>query len=580
MAPLDRITTWHAPERRKQPIPGGDLFHLISRNLPDYCIFVLSPQGIVLSWSPGAERMTEYSAREVVGNNLAFLDLPEGAPGSSSLRVARETGRFEHEDWWTRRDGVRFWVDQTISPLRDDDGTLVGYIGIVRDLTERAKARAAASAKSLQDQRGADRESDADAAERRAAFLAEASSVLVASAISFDNAIKSLARLAVSRLADWCVVYSLDDGGSVHLVEVAHRDPREEAAMQDALDLRIQLQRSNPIMAVINSGHAEMFEEVKAEQLEVLAHGKQHLDLLRKLGVASLMITPLIARGRVHGALMLVRSAPDQRYNQSDLELSEELARRAAIAIDNARLYRAAQEANRAKADFLAIVSHELRTPLNAIMGYSDLLDTGISGPISEPQRRQLARIRGAARHLLQLIEEILSYARIEAGGLELDLEKTTLGQIAEDAAAVIEPMATGKNLALRLKLDCPKQQVTTDAAKVRQILVNLLSNAVKFTQRGEVEIGCTVDDTSARFWVRDTGSGISREQIEKIFEAFWQVERPTTRHVGGTGLGLSVARRFARLLGGEIRVASEPGRGSTFTFTLPLHHAASKTEG
>jgi signal transduction histidine kinase len=258
-------------------------------------------------------------------------------------------------------------------------------------------------------------------------------------------------------------------------------------------------------------------------------------------------------------------------YTEEDLALAEELGRRAAIALDNARLYREAQQANRAKADFLAIISHELRTPLNAIMGYSDLLDAGISGSMTDRQLRQVDRIRASARHLLQLIEEILSYARMEAGGEELRLEAADARDIARDAAIVIEPLAQSRDLELRLQVDGPEIMMQTDAGKVRQVLVNLLSNAVKFTERGHVELRVSAQNSQVVYEVIDTGVGIPASEMARIFDPFWQAERPNTRRVGGTGLGLSVSRRYVRLLRGDIKVESEPGRGTRVRVTLPM---------
>jgi signal transduction histidine kinase len=273
----------------------------------------------------------------------------------------------------------------------------------------------------------------------------------------------------------------------------------------------------------------------------------------------------------VLGAMTLVMRDPAREYDEDDLHLAEELGRRAAIALDNARLYRDAQEANRAKADFLAVMSHELRTPLNAIMGYSDLLDAEISGDLTERQRKQTDRIRASARHLLQLIEEILSFARIEAGGEEARPALTEAQDIARDACAVIEPMAKSKGLDFHV--DAPEEVITleTDAGKARHILVNLLSNAVKFTERGAVTLRVRQQGDAVVFDVIDTGIGIPSDQVDRIFDPFWQVERPNTRRAGGTGLGLSVSRRYARLLHGDIRVESEPGRGTQFSVVLPL---------
>jgi signal transduction histidine kinase len=240
------------------------------------------------------------------------------------------------------------------------------------------------------------------------------------------------------------------------------------------------------------------------------------------------------------------------------------------------RARRVAEEANRAKSDFLAMMSHELRTPLTAIIGFGDLLYEGISGPLGELPRSQIGRIRQGARHLLALIEDILSYSRIEAGKQELSIETVNVGDLARDAAGVVEPLATKKGLALRVSVPDVRVAIATDARKLRQILLNLLGNAVKFTERGEVVL--TVEhgaDGGVAFRVRDTGGGIAPTHLERIFQPFEQVDTSLANRHQGTGLGLGLSRKLAHLLGGELSVESELGVGSTFTLLLPARLAA-----
>lgn len=236
----------------------------------------------------------------------------------------------------------------------------------------------------------------------------------------------------------------------------------------------------------------------------------------------------------------------------------------------------AAEGANIAKGNFLAVMSHELRTPLSAIIGYEELLADGITGPVTDAQRHQLARIKASAQHLLQLIDQILTYSRIDAGREVLRLDDVDANELASDAASLVEPLASDKGLALEITLLGYHLPMSTDAGKVRQIIVNLLSNAVKFTSSGTVQMKLYHDGATVRYVVSDTGVGIAQENLDHIFEAFWQVEQSSTRRTGGTGLGLSVTRRLANLLGGDISVESDLGSGSTFTVTLPLELSAS----
>ena len=226
--------------------------------------------------------------------------------------------------------------------------------------------------------------------------------------------------------------------------------------------------------------------------------------------------------------------------------------------------------ANQAKSDFLAVMSHELRTPLTAIMGYAELILNGVLGEVNEKQAWHLERLLVSARHLLQLIDEILVFTRAEAGREQVRSERVDLAKVVNEVGQRIEPIAREKGL--EFSVHAPEQPtlVELDRGKVRQVLMSLLSNAVKFTSRGGVELKAELEDGQAVFRVRDTGPGIQPEHMEEIFDPFWQAEQATTRTQGGTGLGLSLARRLARLLGGDISVESTPGVGSTFTVRVP----------
>jgi len=236
------------------------------------------------------------------------------------------------------------------------------------------------------------------------------------------------------------------------------------------------------------------------------------------------------------------------------------------------RLARAnAESANQAKTQFLAVMSHELRTPLSAVIGYADLMSEGVGGPPNPTQTVYIDRIKLSAWHLLSLIEGILSFARVEAGKETIRIASTDVAAIAAEVLSVIEGQAEAKGLELRARLAQGMPPASTDPAKLRQILLNLLGNAVKFTEQGTVELVVEHSGSYAFCHVRDTGPGISTEDIQRIFEPFVQADQSNTRRSGGTGLGLTIARNFATMIGAEITVQSEPGVGSTFTLQVPL---------
>jgi signal transduction histidine kinase len=321
---------------------------------------------------------------------------------------------------------------------------------------------------------------------------------------------------------------------------------------------------------VLETQRAQLVNDLSDAALASIARDAEHLRLLRALEPRSYIGVPLRARGNLLGVLFLFGA---KHLTESDLATAEELARRAGLALDNARLFREAEEASRTKSEFLATMSHELRTPLTAIIGYQALLADGITGPVTDAQRQQLRRIKVSATHLLGLIDEVLTFSRIEAAREMPRLERVDAGDVVRRAAEMIEPLAAEKSLALTVTAPPAPLVLHTDASKLRQILVNLLSNAVKFTERGEIALALRADGTHAVFEVRDTGVGIAPEHLERIFDPFWQVERQPTRKAGGTGLGLSVTRRLADLLGGDVTVESTPGAGSTFRVRLPLEN-------
>ena len=278
--------------------------------------------------------------------------------------------------------------------------------------------------------------------------------------------------------------------------------------------------------------------------------------------------------------LWSARALRESEKERVDLLIMEQNARaiaeRARVEAEAARAE--AERANTIKTDFLAVMSHELRTPLTAIMGYEELLSDGITGPVTELQRQQLGRINASARHLLGLIDEILTFARVDVGRERVRWESMSVNKTLDDAASLIEPMAAAKKLNYVIELLDEDQAIQTDPTKFRQMLVNLLSNAVKFTDKGEVRLTTSVPTGMLEIRIADTGVGIDAAHIEHVFEPFWQLEQSATRKSGGTGLGLSVTRKLARLLGGDVTVASRVGSGTTFLLKLPLMAPAGET--
>lgn len=458
---------------------------------------------------------------------------------SETRRAQREGNAVEYEEYLPELDA---WMRNTIVPV---SGSLMTF---TRDITRRKRE------------------------EEGAKLLSDVSRVL-ASTLEYETTLEAVARLAVGDLSDWCAVDLVDSDGAIRQVVVAHID---EARIKwaKALNKRYPPDYSGPtgVGHVIKTGQPEIYPDITDEMLVASAKDDDHLGIMRELRLKSALVVPMIARGRTLGALTLVSTEKGRRYGDDDMALAMELATRAALAIDNAQLYRSALAASEAKSAFLATMSHELRTPLNAIIGYQSLLKEGIDGPLNKSQLAQLTRIRASADHLLGLIDEILTFSRVEAGKEIVRREEVSLRSIIDEALTMIAPLADVKKLTLRA--EGHDARLFTDGNKVRQILLNLLSNAIKFTDSGEVLARSRADGEKIAVSIIDTGIGIAAENLGRIFDPFWQVEQRSTRKVGGTGLGLSVSRSLAQLVGGDIGVESELGKGSTFTLTLPVGQA------
>lgn len=422
-------------------------------------------------------------------------------------------------------------------------------------------------------------------------FLAESSHVL-ASSLDYQTTLTSITNLAVPQLADWCTVHIVDDAGTTRQLAVAHTDPDKVAWAQE-------LQRRYPYdpnatrgaASVICTGQSELYSEISDTLLEASARDPEHLSLLRQVGFSSIMIVPIRTHGRTFGAISFVAAESGRRYDSIDLSLAEELGRRAALAVENAQLYDAAQRdrakaeaANRIKDEFLAVLSHELRSPLNPILGWTKLLRTrSFDKPAID---RALEVIERNARLQAQLIEDLLDVSRILQGKMVLNVTTIDLVTTIKAALETVRLAAEAKSIQIHTQL-APVGPVNGDANRLQQVIWNVLSNAIKFTPSGgRVEIrlepaqgrrddgggmGAATPDY-AQIQIQDTGKGISPEFLPHVFDYFQQEDSTTTRRFGGLGLGLAIVRHLTELHGGTVEAESPgEGQGATFTIRLPL---------
>ncbi|MUL38279.1 hypothetical protein BWI75_18570 [Gloeocapsopsis sp. AAB1 = 1H9] len=433
-------------------------------------------------------------------------------------------------------------------PLQTEAGNTLGFVKIMQDKTESRQA--------------AEREQ----------FLAQ-SSIALAASIDYKTTLTTIARLAVPFLADYCFFDVVNTSGQIERVAWHIAD----LALQDLFD---QVQQfvppqdfdSHPIVNVLRSGHAHFVPIVTQEWMQSVATSSAHSQFMQQCRLRSLMTVPLKINHRSLGALTFCFTAhSNRRYTQAELTLAEELARRAALALDNAKLYHQAKEANRIKDEFLAVLSHELRSPLNPILGWAKLL---LSKKLDETKTRQaLITIERNAKLQSELIEDLLDVSRILQGKLSLNISPVGLASTIGAATETVRLAAEAKSVTVEANLDSEVGQILGDATRLQQVVWNLLSNAVKFTPAGgRVEVRLEQIDDQAQITVRDTGKGIAADFLPYVFDYFRQADSTTTRKFGGLGLGLAIVRHLVELHGGTVWAESQgEGLGATFVVRLPL---------
>jgi len=402
---------------------------------------------------------------------------------------------------------------------------------------------------------------------RRLGLLAEASAVLNA---SLDPAAitDALARVAVPAFASYCVVTALEEDGSPRFLHAVHEDPRTEVVLRE-MRARYPFGPRHPISEVARSGRPRIIPRFDDSHMRAVAEDEAHLELLRKIPTSSSLVVPLNARGHTLGVLSF--GLANGQFRPADLSLAEGLAHRAALALDNARLYHEAQEASRVKDEFLGVVSHELRTPLNAILGWARMLRTGAVREGAQP--RAMEAIERNATQQARLIDDLLDASRITAGKLRLDVTVTELAPVIDSAVQSVTPAANAKEIRVITSSDPSSIPVLGDPSRLQQVVWNLLSNAIKFTPKGgRIDVRLSRAGDEAIVVVSDNGRGIRPELLPHVFERFRQGDGTLTRHSGGLGLGLSIVRHLVEAHGGTVK-AESPGHdmGATFTVRMPL---------
>ncbi len=459
-----------------------------------------------------------------------------------------ETGEpYQNEYRFKRADGTYHWYLSRALPARDAQGRIIRWFGTSTDIGDQKRAV------------------------RALKVLAEASAVL-ASSLDYEETVAGVARLVVPDLADWCAVDVLDPNGDLQRLAVAHVDP---AKVEWAHELWRRYPPSKDVPSgsynVIRTGKTEFLPEITEAMLAPITD-PDLLSIIHTIGFTSVITAPLVVRDRTLGVLTLVTAESRRHYTEADVSLAEDLARRAAVAIDNARLYREAQDAVHMRDQFLSIAAHELKTPLTSMLGYTQLVQrrTQREGTLNERDQRALRLVADQTERLNRMVASLLDLSRLETGQLSIEQIPVDLGALAGRLVEEVQPSLDRHRLVLQVP--ATPLLIEGDPLRLEQVLQNLIQNAVKYEpEGGTVTVQVAQRDGAACVSVTDEGIGIPEHALPRLFSRFYRAPNVDPQQISGMGLGLYVVKEIVALHRGTVGVTSTEGQGSTFTICLPL---------
>ncbi|MDQ6669637.1 MAG: ATP-binding protein [Chloroflexota bacterium] len=549
-------------------------------SIRDAVIVADAANGRIALWNPAATQLLGFELNDVVG--LPLGELIHDLDATPAWETARSGGLSQGtlELFARRKLGADVCVELTLSPLQSAIQQRAYVLVVLRDVSERRQA----------DQERLDRarqlavHEESVAAHRRLEVLAEASRLLDAS-LDYEATLQKVADVAVRTLADWCIVHLLEHDGTIRWLALAHGDPAKEAV---ARQLHERYPSTDAVARVLRTGASELYgdeagdsaargaNELRESKRVARAHDAEHLRMLRELDSRAVMIVPLVARGRMLGAVSLISTLPGRSYDASDLAIAEELARRCGQAIDNARLHREAQIAVKARDRFVSIASHELRTPIARIKGYAEMvLAAYTDGDLTDEMlQRSLRRIDHASDRLGALVRDLLDVSRISSGSAPvLRLRSVDLTELVREVVARYQEQLSGTGHVLLDIVGTPGA-VSADPDRIEQVLTNLLDNAVKYSPDiAEIHVRIQVKARGLLLEVQDHGIGLPPAATERIFEPFSRATNAEQLQITGMGLGLFICRNIVEQHHGRIWARSDgEGAGTVMSVWLPEH--------
>ena len=515
-------------------------------------------EGKVVTWNGAAERLYGYTSEEMIGRPLSAMIPDDVVDEMVVIQQRLDDGkRIDHyETVRLRKDGTRVDVSLTISPIRTSDGRIVGRSKISRDISQRKRM------------------------EHTNRFLADSSAAL-AVLVDYQSTLQKIASLSVPYFADWATVDLIAADATLNRVAVAHHDP---SLVEEAIEINRQFPpdptAAHGVWNIINSAKSELIPEIDDDLLVRTIKRPGLRDYLKRIGIRSYIGVPLKVRDRILGVLTFFCADSGRRYGEHDLWVANELAQRAAIAVENSLLYQDLKEADRRKDEFLAILAHELRNPLAPMRNAIQILNQGGDDQSVVKYSRDV--IDRQIQQMTRLIDDLLDVSRISRNKLELRKESVTLQAVIESAIEASQPMIAESGHQLTLSIPEQPIRLNGDPTRLAQVFLNLLNNAAKYTERGgEIELTAAKDGAQVVVSVADNGIGIPADKVPSLFQMFAQVQDSIARSQGGLGIGLSLVKRLIEMHGGTIEASSEGlGKGSRFTVRLPCDLVAKTVNG
>jgi PAS domain S-box-containing protein len=533
-----------------------------------------------VSWSPSLEPLHGFAPGTFGGTYSDFDALvhPEDRRRVDEA-VARtlatgEPYRVEFRVVW--RDGSVHWIAGRGQVVYDEGGAPLRLFGLGISIDARKQAEEERAILFANERRAREQ---AEAANDRLAFLTEATTALAAS-LDYETTLASIVRLALDYFADWCSIYLVDEAGARSWAASLTRDPAKQHYVEELHhDYPPERLPSTLVSRVLTSGEPGLVPVVDEAFMYAVAVDERHVEIFKAIGPSSYMVVPLLLHGATRGVLVLAITGSGRVYDEADLALAQELARRAVVAIEQARLYSAeqraraeAEQAVRARDVFISVAAHELRTPLTALLGQVQLLQRRAAreNHLIPRDQQTIETVAAQARRLDTLVLAMLDVARIEQGQLRLDLATLDLRELARRVVAEVQPTLERHTIGYAAP-DAPAP-VRGDALRLEQVVQNLLGNAVKYSPGGgQIHLRLELLGDEVAFSVRDEGMGIPAGALPSLFERFFRAENVDNRKISGLGIGLYVVREIVARHGGAIDVQSTEGQGSTFTIRLPL---------